>query len=122
MVALDAVLFMRKKVIRLDEMDLNLPLAVTDTKHYAVKVAYDSQIKTVTELGPGPTSEDLFVHLNQEALRWQVWDYTHSKFRMGVGVQSTYLEKLDDGIFFRYYDVTGLSWPSWLLIAGLEAS
>ena len=41
LVALDAILFMRRKIMRVEELQMDLELVETGTKHLAVRVAYD---------------------------------------------------------------------------------
>lgn len=70
LVALDAVLFMRKKLMRLEELKLELDLLETGTKHLAVRVAFDGD-KPAPENPENPIgqsmSNDLFVYYGQEA-------------------------------------------------------
>ena len=70
LVALDAVLFMRKKLMRLEELKLELDLLETGTKHLAVRVAFDGD-KPAQENPENPIgqsmSNDLFVYYGQEA-------------------------------------------------------
>ena len=70
LVALDAVIFMRRRVMQLKEMELEIPLLNTRTKHLAIKVAYDPE-QPSQEPQPNPSFvssvEDLFVYFNEEA-------------------------------------------------------
>ena len=70
LVALDAVIFMRRRVMQLKELDLEIPLLTTRTKHLAISVAYDPG-QPSQEQQPNPllvsSAEDLFVYFNEEA-------------------------------------------------------
>ena len=72
LVALDAVLFMRKKVMRVGELQMDLELVETGTKHLAIRVAFDKKLTGVLkEQKTAPScqssNDDLFVYLGQEA-------------------------------------------------------
>ena len=87
LVALDAVLFMKKKVMRVEALDQELELLETGTRHYAVKVAYDLELenKTVTSSPPACQSvnDDFFVYLGREAAYSLMYtDYRHDEMEV----------------------------------------
>ena len=78
LVALDAILFMRRKIMRVEELQMDLELVETGTKHLAVRVAYDEHLSGVLANSQDTrvcksVNDDLFVYLGQERILSHVY-------------------------------------------------
>lgn len=71
MSSLDMVIRLKKKVVEVNSLELELPLYVTRTKHLAVQVAFDEATPVVPPKHNSPRAvserEDLMVYYNEES-------------------------------------------------------
>ena len=97
--ALDAVVFMRKKLIRLQELGVTLPLFSTRTKHLAIDVSFENLELDVTSTLSGQPmiksqAEDLSVFWAEEANESILQEFVAFKVVAAEFSEETYKPKV----------------------------